>query len=108
MKTRTQVVEGVRDALWALEASHDAQIEAARAYVAQVEQAKKDLGLTGTMGDATIARAKEHLTSLELSRQQLTESHEEAFIIARTIRVPNVSFGNKPWPVLQHTEQQQA
>jgi hypothetical protein len=95
MKTRTEVCCEVRDALWALEASHDAQIEAASAYIARLEQAKGEMGLTGTMGAATLARAKEHLATLKQSRVELTESHEEAFTLLRSLRVPNVSIGNK-------------
>jgi hypothetical protein len=98
MKTRTEICEGVRDTLWALEAAHDAQIQAARVYVAQLQAAKVALGLTGTMGDAAIARAQDHLATLELSREQLTESHEEAFIVLKATRVPNVAIGNK-WTV---------
>ena len=96
MKTRTDVCCEVRDLLWALEAGHDAQIEAARAYVARLELAKTELGLTGTMGDATLARAKDHLATLEKSRMELTESHEEAFAVLKATRVPNVAYGNKP------------
>ena len=109
MATRTEICCEVRDMLWALEAGHDAQLKAAQAYVERLELAKSELGLTGTMGDATIARAKEHLASLEKSRTELTESHEEAFAVLKTTRVPNVALGNKDWVrVLHHDDQLQA
>lgn len=94
MRTRAEIGCEVRDELYALEASMDAQIKAAKAYVDRLSTAKSELGLTGTIGDATIARAQGCVAALEIARAELWESHDEVYTVMKAVNIRGVAIAN--------------
>lgn len=95
MTTKIEVSREVRDQLWALEKNLDAVTIEIQAYVARLEQAKTELGLNGTFGDAALSKSKETLATVEQARAQLGEHHKEIFAVSRALGVPSIMFGPK-------------
>ena len=88
---RIQVAREVRDALHATEASLEATLATSRETLARMISAKTELGLTGTMGDAAIARVRETVATLEQAYAALAEGHGEAYRILKATNIRGVA-----------------
>ena len=94
---RTQVAREVADALHATEASLEATLASARKTLDRMVAAKAELGLTGTMGDASLARVREAIESIEQSRELLWEGHQEAYAVMQTVYIrPVMPITDRP------------
>lgn len=102
---RTQVAREVRDELHATEAAMEAMIVQAEATLARLVSAKGELGLTGTMGDAAIARMRDTVAELHGARQALIESHQEAYTVLQATNIRGVASGPTIWGALPRSIQ---
>jgi hypothetical protein len=93
---RTQVAREVADSLHATEASLEATLESARQTLERMIVAKAELGLTGTMGDAAIARVRDALTTLEDAYICISEGHQEAYTVLKATNIR----GTAAWPTV--------
>lgn len=84
---RTQVAREVADSLHATEASLEATLVGARATLERLVAAKTELGLTGTMGDACIARWSEAVAALEAADAAMNESHRDAYRVMKATNI---------------------
>ena len=94
---RTMVARQVRDELHAAEASMDQAVAAARATLDRLISAKVELGLTGTMGDAAIARMRDSVATLEQARLLMNESHEESYAVLKATNIRGVAANPTNW-----------
>ncbi len=94
---RTQVAREVRDQLHATEASMDAMLADTQAMLERLIAAKSELGLTGTMGDAAIARMSDAVAELEQARSSLMASHQEAYVVLQATNIRGVASGPTVW-----------
>lgn len=78
---RIQIAREVRDELHATEAAMDALLAQTEATLARMLAAKAELGLTGTVGDAAIARMRDTVADLQGARETLVESHQEVYAV---------------------------
>jgi hypothetical protein len=90
---RTEVAREVRDALHATEASLEATLASSQATLARMIAAKSELGLTGTMGDAAIARMRESIDALERAYDSMFEGHHEAYTVLKATNIRGVASG---------------
>lgn len=88
---RTEVAREVRDELHATEAAMEAMIVQAEATLARLRSAKAELGLTGTMGDAAIARMGDTVAALHGARESLIESHQESYAVLQATNIRGVA-----------------
>lgn len=94
---RTQVAREVRDHLHATEAAMDAVVANAEATLARMVLAKTELGLTGTMGDAAIARMRDTVAGLKQARFDLADSHNESYTVLRSTQIRGVANNPTNW-----------
>lgn len=87
---RTQVVREVADALHATEESLQATLASSRETLERLIAAREQLGLTGTVGDACVARMKEAIASMEEANEVMWESHVEAHTIMKTLNLRTI------------------
>jgi hypothetical protein len=80
---RTIVARQVRDELHGAEASLETALTDARATLERLIAAKTELGLTGTMGDAAIARMRDSVATLEQAQELMVESHRESYTVLK-------------------------
>ena len=99
---RTEVAREVRDALHETEASLRATIASSRSTLERMVASKTELGLTGTMGDAAIARMRETVDALEQAYVVLADSHAEAYTVLKATNIRGVAAS--PTPVLGSAE----
>jgi hypothetical protein len=88
---RTQVAREVRDALHTTEASLDATIASTRAAIERMLAAKAEMGLTGTIGDAALARMQESLAAMEEARASMIDGHQEIYAIMKALDLRTVA-----------------
>lgn len=88
---RTMVARQVRDELHGAEASMDKALADARSALERLVAAKTELGLTGTMGDAAIARMRDTVDALLEARIALIESHQEAYTVLKATNIRGVA-----------------
>lgn len=93
---RTEVVREAADALHTAEAAVETAIIEAQAALDRLSLARKELGLTGTMGDAMIARVTETVATLHDGRAKLIEGHQEAYAVLQAINIRGVAI----WPTV--------
>lgn len=79
------VAREVADSLHATEASLEAALVSARRTLERMTAAKAELGLTGTMGDAALARVRESIAAMEHAGELMMEGHREAYRIHKTV-----------------------
>ena len=89
---RTMVARQVRDELHGAEASMEAALNDARSTLERLVSAKKELGLTGTLGDAAIARMRDSVAALEEAQQLLIESHMESYTVLQAANIRGVAI----------------
>ncbi len=89
---RTQVVREVASTLHTTEASLEGALASSKQALERLIAAKVELGLTGTFGDASIARMKDSVAALEQARASMIESHQEAYAILTTLNLRTVSY----------------
>jgi hypothetical protein len=89
---RTQVARKVRDELHAAEASMETALADARRTLERLVSAKTELGLTGSMGDAAIARMRDSVAALEDARQSMIESHMESYTVLKATNIRGVAI----------------
>ena len=65
--------------------------EAKRALV-RLKAAKTELGATGTLGDAAIARWAECVELLDSAQTTMRESHEEAYRVYKMLNIRGVAI----------------
>jgi hypothetical protein len=90
---RTMVAREVRDQLHGAEASMEAALADARVTLERLVTAKVELGLTGTLGDAAIARMRDTVSALEAAQASLIESHKESYTVLQATNIRGVAFG---------------
>lgn len=88
---KTEVAREVADSLHAAEESLELTLTQARAALARMTAAKVELGLTGTLGDRSIARAAACVAALEEARQEIMEGHQEAYRILKLLDIRGVA-----------------
>ena len=88
---RTMVARRVRDELHGAEASLETALSDARSTLERLVSAKTELGLTGTMGDAAIARMRDSVAALEQAQQSMIESHQESYAVLKTTHIRGVA-----------------
>ena len=84
---RTQVVRETAQSIQAAEAALDATIVEAQQALERMIAAKMELGLTGTVGDAAIARVREGCEALRAARQLIGEGHDEATVVLKAMNI---------------------
>ena len=89
---RTQVAREVRDELHGAEASMAAALTDARRTLERMTAAKKELGLTGSMGDAAVARMRDCVAALEEAHDLLVESHQESYTVLTATNIRGVAI----------------
>ena len=82
---KTMVARECAQALHATEASLEATLVSAKATLERLTAAKTELGLTGTMGDACIARMQDTVASLEAALEEIYASHREAYTAMKAV-----------------------
>jgi hypothetical protein len=82
---RTEVVRQASDQLKETEAAIDVALVSARATLNRLVAAKSELGLTGTMGDRSIARMREVVAALEEAGTVALESHADAYDVYKAV-----------------------
>jgi len=85
------VARQVRDELHGAEASMEKALSDARATLERLVSAKTELGLTGTMGDAAIARMRDSVAALEGARELMIESHQESYTVLQLTNIRGVA-----------------
>lgn len=80
---RTEVVRECVDALHTTEASLAATLASATQTLERLAAAKAELGLTGTVGDACMARLRDTVAALGEAEAALIEAHQGAYRIAK-------------------------
>jgi len=94
---KTQVAREVADALHKTEASLEATLAGARRTLERMVAAKAELGLTGTLGDAGLARIREAVEALETSADLIWEGHQEAYAVMKTVYIrPMMPVTDRP------------
>lgn len=88
---RTMVARQVRDELHGAEASMEQALTDARATLDRLVSAKTELGLTGTLGDAAIARMQDSVAALEAARESMIESHQESYAVLKLTNIRGVA-----------------
>ena len=88
---RTMVARQVRDELHGAEASMEKALADARSTLERLVAAKAELGLTGTMGDAAIARMRESVAALETAREAMIVSHHESYAVLKLTNIRGVA-----------------
>jgi len=94
---RTQVAREVAAELHTAEASLDKALADVRATLDRMVAAKGELGLTGTMGDGSIARLRDTEAALLQAREALIESHQEAYAVMKATNIRGVAIGGTTW-----------
>lgn len=84
---RTQVARECADALHATEASLEATLASSRQTLERLLAARAEIGLTGTVGDAGIARLQEVVATLEQAQSVLIEGHQEAYRVMQSLNL---------------------
>lgn len=97
---RTMVARQVRDELHGAEASMEKALADARSTLERLVAAKTELGLTGTMGDAAIARMRDSVAALEGARELMIESHHESYTVLKLANIRGVAS----FPTVFHSE----
>lgn len=95
MRTRVTIAREIRDDLYALEAGVLTQLEAARSYVTRLETARVELGMTGTLGDAAVMRAKDAVAALETVYAELLDHHDEIVMVKEAINLRTTGLGDQ-------------
>lgn len=90
--TRTEVAREVRDELHTTEAALDAMIAQADATLARLVSARAELGLSGTLGEAGVARMRDTIASLRDAREALIETHREAYAVMKATNIRGVAY----------------
>ena len=90
---RTMVAREVRDELHGAEASMETALTDARRTLERLVAAKTELGLTGSMGDAAIARMRESVLALEEARALMIESHQDSYAVLKATNIRGVAVG---------------
>lgn len=78
---KARVAREVADDLHEAEAAIEAALAQGEAALQRLLLARKELGLTGTLGDAAIARVREALATFSEGRATFHEGHREAYRI---------------------------
>lgn len=84
---KTEVVRETAAALTAAEASMATALTDARQALARLTAAKRELGLTGTLGDAAISKAAASVAALELACEEITDGHREAYRVTQLVNL---------------------
>jgi len=90
---KTEVAREVADALHVAELSIDTAISDAKAALARATAARSELGMTGTLGDAGIAKATAAIAALEEARANMVEGHQEGYRILQLLNIRGVGLG---------------
>ncbi len=88
---RTDAVRQTRDELHKAEAAMQKAMEDARLAHQRLIAAKKDLGLTGSMGDRAIARWGESVETMEQAWELMVEGHQEAYAVLKYTNLRHVA-----------------
>jgi hypothetical protein len=88
---RIQICRNVRDEVHDVEARLEAALAGSKELVETLRKARAGLGLTGTVGDAAIARAEEAAAALEQAKAAMIESHVEMYEVYRNLRIPTTA-----------------
>lgn len=91
---RTMVAREVRDQLHGAEASMETALTDARRTLERLVAARAELGLTGTLGDAAIARMQESVASLAEAQALMIESHMDSYAVLKAVDIRGVAVGN--------------
>jgi len=100
---RTEVVRECVDTLHATEASLASTIASAEQTLERLIAAKAQLGLTGTVGDACIARMKDAVDALGEAKGAVVEAHKDAYRVAKSTNLRTTA--GPVWPSLHVIEE---
>ena len=84
---RTLVAREVATALQTTEASIGTTLAHARATLERLTLAKRELGLTGKVGDEAIDRVKQAVEALEQAEAAVADSHAEAYRVMKLVNI---------------------
>ena len=84
---KIEVVRDVAGTLHGAEEALGAALAESKRALARLKAAKSELGLTGTVGDAAIARWAECVAALEEARSAMVESHRESYRIMQLLNI---------------------
>jgi len=90
---KTEVAREVADAFHVAELSLDAALSDAKAALARATAARSELGMTGTLGAAGIARVTAAVAALEEARANMVEGHQDAYRILQLLNIRGVAIG---------------
>ncbi len=82
---RTEAARETSEALKSTEAAIAAALESAEQTLARLISAKAELGLTGTVGDAAIARMRDVVAALQDAETTAFDSHAEAAVALKSV-----------------------
>lgn len=92
-QAKTQVAQGVAEQLWATEEQLDAALAEAARLMEVMMAARKDVGLSTTVGGEIVLRVSEAMGSIAQARQALTAAHTGLAVIHRKIGADPVVGG---------------
>jgi len=90
------VVKRVAETLWATEDSIDATMEQTSALMSDVVQARKDLGSSHLLFDASITKVAEAMSALAQARHAMMEAHHALYEVKLRLGVRQKLDGGHP------------
>ncbi len=94
LKQRRAAGEKVAKILFGAETAVDGALVEAAALVGALPVARKEAGLSATVGQEAIDRAMEAMTALTEARRALVAAHEALYDVQRRIGLREFSFGS--------------
>ena len=89
---KTVAARDTAETMHAAEEALVAALEKARTALVRLQAAKVELGMTGTVGDAAIARWADAVELLERADATMTESHTHAYRAVKAVNIRGLAF----------------
>jgi hypothetical protein len=86
----------------------EAALADARRTLERLQSAKAELGMTGSLGNAAIARMRDSVAALEDAREAMIESHQECYTILKSTNIRGVASSPTVFPEGSAQEQNRA
>jgi hypothetical protein len=89
---KTVAARETADTMHAAEEALGMALQEAKTALARMKVAKVELGMTGTVGDAAIARWAESVQLLDEAWTTMVESHQDAYRALQAVNIRGVAF----------------
>lgn len=94
---KTIAARETADAMHAAEDALGVALRDAKTALTRMKAAKVELGMTGTVGDAAIARWSESVQLLDVAWTTMTESHQDAYRALQAVNIRGVAYLPTQW-----------